>query len=478
MSHPGPSGRHAVRLQVIGPMGAWTASGETILPVQRKARALLAIVALAAPRPVLRGWLTEMLWSQRGAGQARASLRQEIHHLRNALYPAGTDILLVTRQHLSLLPGTLRTDVDDAMHAAPGGADSLALLGGELLEDLDGIDPAFNSWLVTERERLHDHARGVAESLLRIQNEPRATIVIAQRLLTIDRTHEGAWRALMRAYAELGERGLATQAYDRCRAVLADPRDAVPSEETQQLLVEIRGPSVATRSGAPQHQLSEPPPLLPTIAPADDAESTARSEPDVLRDGVRVGVLPVECFSMSETDIQLGAVLAEELTSTLSRFRSMAVVSSDALMRFTANDRDPAAVRRSFGIDFLFGARMDSRRDTLRITMNLLDLKAGNQVVWSRRFVDRDGDPQSALDEIAARIAAQVEPEILLIEAARAAAHPKQNPGPRDSLAQAAQLINRMDRDSFGRAGTLLAAAIERDPEHSAAHAWFALWHV
>ena len=44
---------------------------------------------------------------------------------------------------------------------------SLSLLDGDLLEDLDGIDPTFDTWLTTERERLRDRARNVAEALLR-----------------------------------------------------------------------------------------------------------------------------------------------------------------------------------------------------------------------------------------------------------------------------------------------------------------------
>ena len=79
--------------------------------------------------------------------------------------------------------------------------------------------------------------------MLKEDLEPDAAIAAAQRLLTIDRSHEGAWRSLMRAHAARGERGLAVQAYDRCRAVLADMLDAAPSVETQKLLNEIRGPS-------------------------------------------------------------------------------------------------------------------------------------------------------------------------------------------------------------------------------------------
>ena len=61
-----------VRLRLIGQMEAWTIASESILPTGRKTRALLAIVALSAPRPVLRGRLAELLWSRRPEEQARA----------------------------------------------------------------------------------------------------------------------------------------------------------------------------------------------------------------------------------------------------------------------------------------------------------------------------------------------------------------------------------------------------------------------
>ena len=91
-----------VRLRLIGQMEAWTVSSENVLPIGRKTRALLAAVALAAPRPALRGRLAELLWSRRPEEQARASLRQEVHRLLDALSPAKETILLVTRDHLTL----------------------------------------------------------------------------------------------------------------------------------------------------------------------------------------------------------------------------------------------------------------------------------------------------------------------------------------------------------------------------------------
>src|SRR5215471_5016338 len=269
---PNSAGQAIVRLRLIGQMAAWTQTGESVLPTGRKTRALLAVVALSAPRPALRGRLAELLWSRRPEEQARASLRQEIHRLLECLAPAGTEVLIVTRDHISLRPGVVWVDVEEVMRATTDQPASLSLLDGDLLEDLDGIDPTFDAWLTTERERLRDRARNVAEALLREQVEPEAAIPAAQRLLQIDRAHEGAWRALMRAHAARGERGMAIQAYDRCRAVLADLLDAAPSPETQKLLAEIRGPSgsrMPLRPPAPPPQPQpvfeepeEPPPIL------------------------------------------------------------------------------------------------------------------------------------------------------------------------------------------------------------------------
>ena len=47
----------------------------------------------------------------------------------------------------------------------------------------------------------------------------------------IDRSHEGAWRAIMRAHGERGDRGAALMTYERCRSALADVASAHPSPE-------------------------------------------------------------------------------------------------------------------------------------------------------------------------------------------------------------------------------------------------------
>lgn len=455
-----PADPFAVRLRLIGHMEAWTLTSESILPAGRKTRALLAIIALSSPRPVLRSRLAELLWSRRPEEQARASLRQEIHRLLEVLAPAGQDVLSINRDSLALRPGIVWVDVDEVLRATTTHPASLALLDGELLESLDGIDPAFDAWLATERERLRDRARTIAETLLEDQASPESLIAVAQQLLSIDRAHEGAWRALMRAHAERGERGLAVQSYDRCRAVLAETMDAAPSPETQALLAQIRGGRAPPPVAAP--------PALETRAPEPHLAAP--------RGGARVGVLPLTLVGTDETEAHLALGLAEEINNALARFRWMFLVSSSSIAQFVQDGRDDAALRRAFGLDYILEGSVQKVGRRLRITLRLIDLRGENQVVWARRFDRQTNDLLTLQDEVAAEVVAQIDPEILLIEARRAAHRPPADATAYDLLLRALPALTRLERLHFGQAGALLRQAIALEPDYAAAHAWYACW--
>ena len=201
-----------------------------------------------------------------------------------------------------------------------------------------------------------------------------------------------------------------------------------------------------------------------------------RSQP---RRGPRVGVLPpLRLPGTGELEAHLSTGLAEEVTTALARFRWMFLVSPASLARFAQRGRDESALRRAFGLDFLLDGTVQRVGGELRVSVRLLDLGRGGQVAWSRRF-DRDArDPLSLQDEVAAEVAAQVEPQILLIESRRVSAGPPADPTAYDLTLLALPLTTRMERQPFVRAGELLARAVSLEPDFAAAHAWFAHWHV
>jgi len=451
----------AVRLRLIGQMEASAVNGDSVLPPGRKTRALLAIIALSSPRPVLRSRLAELLWSRRPEEQARASLRQEIHRLLEVLAPVGKDVLSINRDSLALRPGVIWVDVEEVLRATTTHPASLALLDGELLEELDGVDPAFDGWLQTERERLRDRARAVGESLLQQQTSPEALIIVAQQLLSIDRAHEGAWRALMRAHAERGERGMAIQSYDRCRAVLADLLDATPSPETQAVLADIRTGRTARA-------------VAPVLAPPVEIRIAPRVA--ISHGGPKIGVLPLTLVGTDETETHLALGLAEEITSALQRVRWLFLVSSASIAQSVQQERDDSALRRTFGLDFVLDGSVQRAGRRLRVTLRLIDLRDGNQIVWARRFDRQTYDLLTLQEEVASEVVAQIDPEILVIESRRAAQRPSQDKTAYNLVLRALPGLSRLERGHFTQSGDLLRQAIALEPDHAATHAWYALW--
>ena len=450
----------AVRLRLVGPMEVWTLTSGNILPSGRKTRGLLAIVALSSPRPVLRTRLAELLWSRRPEEQARASLRQEIHRLLDVLSVAGLDVLTVTRDSLALRPGVAWIDVEEVARATPDDPSALRLLDAELLEELDGVDPALDVWLAAEREKLRDRARAVVELLLGRQETPETMIGVAQQMLQIDRAHEGAWRALMRAYAARGERGLAMQTFDRCRATLLECLGANPSPETMSIAADIRE--------GKELRITEP---VPALAPF-----VARFDRINTRGGAKVGVLPMTLVGTTEAEAHLAIGLAEEITTALARFRWMFLVSSSSIGHFLQDTRNEAALRRTFGLDFVLDGSVQRVGERLRITVRLIDLRDGSRVVWARRFDRQTDDLLTLQDEVASEVVGQIDPEILLIESRRAAHRAPQDSNAYDLMLRALPSMTRLERSNFQEAGALLRRSIALEPDYAAAHTAYAYW--
>jgi hypothetical protein len=116
-------------MTMLGPLTACDADGHQVLPRVRKTRALLAILALAAPRPVSRVGIVALLWSRRDLPQARGSLRQATHELRMALGPVGL-LLRAEAAHLALSDNGLQVDARQILLATPTHPDALGAVAG------------------------------------------------------------------------------------------------------------------------------------------------------------------------------------------------------------------------------------------------------------------------------------------------------------------------------------------------------------
>lgn len=445
-----------LRLTVLGAMDAWSVTGERVLPRSRKCRAILAILALESPAAVPRARLAELLWSKRGDEQARGSLRQALHELHEALRAAGPEILRTGRESVRLDPDQVWTDAPALLRAARDRPESLDLLHPELLSDLDGLDPAFDAWLGERRQRIRDEALDIAQAVLAAARPAAAVIQAARRVLTIDETQEGAWRALIRAEAGRGDRAAALAAWEQCQRVFASRFRASPSPETLALVEELRRdvglPAPVSTPGVPRRP--------------------------VLR-GARLGVLPLRA-APEESHLSHG--LAEEITAALARFRWLTLFDSASLHAQAlalGKGREVALeVARITGLDFALTGTVQRSGERVRVSLRLTDLRPPETVVWARRFDRQTADFIELQDDIAAEVVAQIDPEILLIEAERAASRIAVQPSAYDHLLRAIPSIYRLDKDGFLRAGDLLERATALEPDYGPALSWHAYWYL
>lgn len=449
-------------------MAADDTAGRNCLPRTRKTRALLAILAMASPKPVLRQQLAALLWSRRQQEQARGSLRQSVHELQDTLGPVWSEMFITDRHYLSLRGAGLEIDAHSLAQPAVISAEILDRFQDVLLEDLNGLDPAFDRWLDDERTRFQRIGCTIGESLLAKCEDPVAAIDAAEQLLSIDRMHEGAWRAVMRGHAERGDIGAAKACYDRCRGVLAEQPNRRPSAETEDLIERIRAQPGAGKLGS---QVS----VGRGVAEEQAVLAAPRGGAKRDRSALRLRVAPLRTIGVYQDD-GLAQGLAEEVSAGLSRFRWISCVPGVAWPG-PARDGESGA-GAGLDADLVLDGTIQYGLDRVRIIVRLIDMRADGAIAWAGRFDRPMTDPLSMQDELGASIVAQVDPELMKHEGRRAAKAQPDDMTAQDLLLQALPALYRLERRNYLDGRRLLEASLQADPSSSVAHGWLAYWYL
>ena len=228
------------RLDLFGGFTLDSTEGGSIVLPGRKARALLAYLAVAGERPQPRDKLAGLLWAESGEEQARMSLRQALSGLRKCL---GDEVLFADGGTVALAPTAFACDVRDFAAAVAEGSPAAleraaVLYRGDLLEGFQAGAPAFDEWLAVERERWRQQALALLARLAESQEQAgqlgRATQTTA-RLVALDSLREDAHRRLMALYDRQGRQAAALKQYRLCRAILQRELGVSPEAKTEEL---------------------------------------------------------------------------------------------------------------------------------------------------------------------------------------------------------------------------------------------------
>lgn len=175
-----------------------------------KPTALLAYLALAHTRSLVRSECMELLWSNMPVDRARLSLRQALFQLRAVL---GAESIETAGQQL-----VLNADIEvDLLHfqqsATLGRGDAVALFTGRFMESVSFPGGAsFEQWADLERARAEGlllHAAGVIAQRALEEGDPARALANARQVRDRLPRHQGAWRLLLETALGAGDRTLA-----------------------------------------------------------------------------------------------------------------------------------------------------------------------------------------------------------------------------------------------------------------------------
>ncbi len=189
----------ASRLYLIGPLNLVDPTGKERTPRPKKARAILALLALSPQASCSREWLTEILWQDATPAQGLASLRSALSSIRTALGPFAGELLVTDNDRVSLRLDRIEVDVWELV--APQNPRRIAPHVGAVQMTstfLDGINvtcPAFVRWAEKERQiwkaRFETaETRETGKTHSRLRTPPAAFLTARSRLQNVPRTRD------------------------------------------------------------------------------------------------------------------------------------------------------------------------------------------------------------------------------------------------------------------------------------------------
>jgi TolB-like protein/DNA-binding SARP family transcriptional activator/Flp pilus assembly protein TadD len=383
-------------LTLLGGFEARLTDGAAVDLPGQKDRALLAFLAIASGAAQSRERLAGLLWSERGDHQARDSLKQALMRLRRGLGATEGGVLRADRQSVALDHTAVSVDVQTFEQLLRDGsvgslAQATALYRGDLLDGVAVRDPAFEDWLLVERQRLRQLFERALASLMEkalASGDPDTAAAAARRLLLLDPLSEAAYRTLMQVHCDQAQTSQAVKLYDGLRDRLHRELGVQPESATVALYERIR------RRPA-------------SAGPADPAEATGKPGPEQIAPPAAkpsIAVLPFVNVGGDPEQRYFSDGITEDIITELSRFRTLLVIARNSSFRYRGGDLDVTRIGRELDVRYLVEGSVRRLGDRLRISAQLIDAATGNHL-WADHYDCDAVDVLTVQDDIVRAIA-------------------------------------------------------------------------
>ena len=419
---------------------------------RRKPLALLGYLVLSEEGAVSRERLLGLLWSEVSEANARTSLRQTLHHLRNLMKESGFTGLHVDKLNVALDRRSVVVDVWSILRAAEGMEVHPALLEHDafserLLAAFDDIDPAYRTWLMARRQSIHLRLSRAMEAIIVDETAADAEKVrAAEALVNLDPTHEEAIRYLMRFRALAGNIGGALKLYGLLWDLLDEDFGMEPSVETQNLVAAIK-------SGEYDQQ------AIPTVV-AEEGRPVSVS--GAVKEKKGRLVLAIEPFNVGSDLIENPHLLVgfrHFLIAAFVRFREWRVMD---LSR-------PFAEGGPGSPDFLVQATTPGTGSEALVVLTIKELSTG-YYIWSESFDLRAEGWIKLQQRVVRSVLTAMNVHLSANRMARLSGGRSIEPGLYDSWLRGQMMILRLDPEDWEKASTLFEEVIEQAPDFAPAY--------
>jgi DNA-binding SARP family transcriptional activator/TolB-like protein len=519
-------------LRLLGAFAIAVSAERPAAPVirSRKARALLAYLAMTPDGRAGREELATLFWGDTPDAQARHSLRQCLSSLRQDLHHAEPELVCIERETIKLSTDGLVVDARELLSlAASTEPDALAraaeLWRGPFLADLALDIEEFAAWRSRKQERIAGAAARIFESLCAnadTAGDGARAVTMAERLVALDPTHEERQRVALRIYARHRGRDAALDRAQQLVSLLRSELDVAPEPETRALIAAIRNSEIASPRLATPEVITEAPdaaivpadpkPDTPTLvvirppAPRSKMPTTAiwRRRPIAaalaaacavsLTAAVVLGmatgsplrllfkakspspllatavVLPFAVDAPRGPDDRAFArLLTTDLTADLTRYGDLRIVSDRAADLDPNRQVDVAAIGAGLDVAYAVVGRVQRSDAGMRADVQLIDT-ATRMTLWSDHVRREPGDAAQLADEVARGLTHALVINIVYAQVQRLHRPPDQPPTIGELLLRArANEIRGYRRESVAQALKLYDEVLRRAPNNASA---------
>ena len=185
-----------------------------------------------------------------------------------------------------------------------------------------------------------------------------------------------------------------------------------------------------------------------------------------LPDKPSIAVLPFKNLSRDEKDGLIAKGLTEDIITALSRVPELFVIASASSFAYEGKPVKVKQVSEELGVRYVLDGSIQRSKDRLRITVQLVDAVAGNQI-WAGRFDHTYKDLFVLQDNLVRRILVELQVKLTAGEFARIASRKNQNLDAWLLLSQGFYEGFKVTREGIIRARDLFQSAHEKDPNWS-----------